>query len=255
MQIKRNNLKLKSLKLSKIINNEIPPKNTNMDLKFPLYKSLTSNLKKNTIYKHKKKVTINSTDFQEGTNYNINKSNNTNKHNNLFSLNNINTSLNFYKSLNENNSNIINSIGATCFSVPQTLNYYGQNNIKRKAANVILKMNKLFLKKNINHLSLPKNLNSNIFVKENKNNFNNKKNIINMKKNFLKKKDFFIDENKNMKRKISLYELEKKRQKDKYNKILLDKFAELEACEKKFNIVIENTLIKLNDEEKNLYKL
>ena len=46
----------------------------------------------------------------------------------------------------------------------------------------------------------------------------------------------------------------KKRKKEKYQKILMDKFAELEECEKKFNIVIEDTLIKLNDEEKNLHK-
>ena len=257
MQI-RNNTKLKSLKLSKIINNEIQPKYKNLKLNLPLYQSLTSNLQKNNRYKTKKNVTINSTDIQERTNYNIKNPNKFNKQSNILSLNDKNINSNLFKSLNSNNTNIANSIsnsiGAKCFSVPQTLNYYGRNNIKRKAANVVIRMNKILLKNNINHLSLPKNPNSNILWKENNNNANNKK-MINMKKNILRKKDFFIDENKSAKRKISLYELEKKRQKDKYNKILLDKSAELEACEKKFNIVIENTLMKLNNEEKNLYKL
>ncbi len=77
---------------------------------------------------------------------------------------------------------------------------------------------------------------------------------MNIRKNILGN-DFFIDLNKTKKKnKISLYELEKKRQKEKYHRILMDKFAELEECEKKFNIVIEDTLIKLNDEEKNLHK-
>ena len=257
MQI-RNNTKLKSLKLSKIINNEIQPKYKNLKLNLPLYQSLTSNLKKNNRYKTKKNVTINSTDIQERTNYNIKNPNKFNKQSNILSLNDKNINSNLFKSLNSNNTNIANSIsnsiGAKCFSVPQTLNYYGRNNIKRKAANVVIRMNKILLKNNINHLSLPKNPNSNILWKENNNNANNKK-MINMKKIILRKKDFFIDENKSEKKKISLYELEKKRQKDKYNKILLDKFAELEACEKKFNIVIENTLMKLKKKEKNLYKL
>lgn len=51
---------------------------------------------------------------------------------------------------------------------------------------------------------------------------------------------------------MSLYELEKKREKERYNEMLREKFLELETCEKKFDIVIKETLKKLN-EEKNLY--
>ena len=57
---------------------------------------------------------------------------------------------------------------------------------------------------------------------------------------------------KKTKKKMTLYELEKKREKERYNEMLREKFLELETCEKKFNIVIEETLKKLN-EEKNHY--
>ena len=252
MNIRRNKFKLKSLKLSKIAINDIQPKKPN--LKTSLYKSLS---KPKYIKTYKKDFTINSTEIQDKTNptkkdnqININNITNYNKNNKLFYLNNKNKRINLYKSFNTNNSN---NITLKCFSVPQTLNYYGQNYIKRNVENVVMKMNKLLLRNKMNELSLPKNPNSNIFIKENKKFFKNKK-TMNIRKNILGN-DFFIDLNKTKKKnKISLYELEKKRQKEKYQKILMDKFAELEECEKKFNIVIEDTLIKLNDEEKNLHK-
>jgi hypothetical protein len=143
--------------------------------------------------------------------------------------------------------------GMKCFSVPQTLNYYGKNNIKVKATNEALKMSRLLMRNNINNLALPKRplINS----QRNYNNYKlyskrliNNNNIFNLKKN-----NFFLKElSKKTKKKMTLYELEKKREKERYNEMLQEKFLELETCEKKFDIVIEETLKKLN-EEKNLY--
>ncbi len=256
MKIKRN-IKLKTFKLNKIIDNTIETKSKNSNF-------LLKSLKTNIFNSQNEKIFKN--------NYDINSTENTYNSKNKIKLNNIsNNNIKNFLSLNKKmriNFPLDNNISNKCFSVPQTLNYYGRNNIKINAANAVKKMNKFFLKKNINYLSLPKNPFININVKQNKNIFNsfNKsdKRIINMKKNnFLlnDKKNKYIDyylndlnEKKTKRKKISLYEKEKKREKDKYNKMLKEKFKELEACEKKFDIVIDNTLLKLNNEEKNLYK-
>ena len=256
MKIKRN-IKLKSFKLNKIIYNSIEAKSKKSNF-------WLNNLTTNIFNSQNEKIFKN--------NYDINSTENTYNSKNKIKLNNIsNNNIKNFLSLNKEmkiNFPLDNNIGNKCFSVPQTLNYYGRNNIKINAANAVKKMNKLLLKKNINYLSLPKNPFINITVKQNKNIFNsfNKsdKKIINMKKNnFLlnDKKNKYIDyylndldEIKIKRKKISLYEKEKKREKDKYNKMLKEKFKELEACEKKFDIVIDNTLLKLNNEEKNLYK-
>ena len=256
MKIKRN-IKLKTFKLNKIIDNTIETKSKNPNF-------LLKSLKTNIFNSQNEKIFKN--------NYDINSTENTYNSKNKIKLNNIsNNNIKNFLSLNKKmkmNFPLDNNISNKCFSVPQTLNYYGRNNIKINAANAVKKMNKFFLKKNINYLSLPKNPFININVKQNKNIFNsfNKsdKRIINMKKNnFLlnDKKNKYIDyylndlnEKKTKRKKISLYEKEKKREKDKYNKMLKEKFKELEACEKKFDIVIDNTLLKLNNEEKNLYK-
>lgn len=143
--------------------------------------------------------------------------------------------------------------GMKCFSVPQTLNYYGKNNIKVKATKEALKMNRILMKNNINNLALPKrplinsqrNYNN---YKLNSNRYINNNIIFNLKKN-----NFCLKElSKKTKKKMTLYELEKKREKERYNEMLREKFLELETCEKKFDVVIEETLKKLN-EEKNLY--
>ena len=128
-------------------------------------------------------------------------------------------------------------------------------------------MNNILLKKNINNLSLPKKSSFNIRIK-NKDKITkpvNDKKHINIKKLnlYLKNKNyknfFFINLNKNntisnKKNRHILYEKEKKKERNKYNQMLLEKFMELEACEKKFDYVIEDTLQKLNKEELNLYK-
>jgi hypothetical protein len=141
--------------------------------------------------------------------------------------------------------------GMKCFSVPQTLNYYGKNNIKVKATNEALKMSRLLMRNNINNLALPKRplINS----QRNYNNYKLNRLISNNIIFNLKKNNFCLNElSKKAKKKMTLYELEKKREKERYNEMLREKFLELETCEKKFDIVIEETLKKLN-EEKNLY--
>ena len=143
--------------------------------------------------------------------------------------------------------------GMKCFSVPQTLNYYGKSNIKVKATKEALKMNRILMKNNINNLALPKR--SLINSQRNYNNYKlNLNRLINNNIIFnLKKNNFCLNElSKKAKKKMTLYELEKKREKERYNEMLREKFLELETCEKKFDIVIEETLKKLN-EEKNLY--
>ena len=262
----RNSLKLKALKLNKIIDNENKLKNNN--LKNSLYNSFPTNIytsKNENIFK--KEYDTNIVEIKE----NMNNNKIPYKYNNYIVYKNNNNSglLNLKKINNSNETFDNNHMGTKCFSVPQTLNYYGRYNIKRKAANAVMKLNKLLLKNNINHLSLPKNSSINISVKKNKNNKNKYKSnymlkergVVNLKKmnvlfNENKYNQFFIDDlNNNKKKKISLFEKEKQRIKQRYNKILMDKFVELEACEKKFNVVIEDTLLKLNNEEKNLYNL
>jgi len=162
----------------------------------------------------------------------------------------------YYLSKNKNNKiKFLKSFdnGMKCFSVPQTLNYYGKNNIKVKATKEALKMNRILMKNNINNLALPKRplINSQRnykYYKANSNGLINNNIIFNLKKN-----NFCLNElSKMRKKKMSLYELEKKREKERYNEMLQEKFLELETCEKKFDIVIEETLKKLN-EEKDIY--
>ena len=252
----RNNIKLKSFKLNKIINDEMEIKNNK---KIPLYKSLNSNLY-NSQNKNIFKINdeINSTENPESKKIKLKIGKNDFNKNNPYIINNNVKSLLLWNK--KNKINLKKAFNNTnCFSVPQTLNYYGRFNIKSKATNVVNKMNKFLMKENINHLSFPKHPNNN-FINNFSNNFNEKR-IFNMKKmNFAfknnKYQDFIdLDSNRKERKKLSLFEKEKVRQRQRYQKILKEKFVELEACEKKFNIVIENTLLKLNEEEKNLYKL
>ena len=264
----RKNIKLKSFKLSKIFDDIKELKNKNN----PLFQSITTNISNSNNYISQNKNILNknyeanSTEIHENnkTNKSYHKNrqyifnNNNNKNKDLFCINKDNR-LYLYKTFD-------NNIGSKCFSVPQTLNYYGKDNIKVNAAKAVMKMNNILLKKNINNLSLPKKPSFNISIK-NKDKItkpvNDKKHINIKKLNFyLKNKNFknffFINLNKNnnsnKKSKHILYEKEKKKERNKYNQMLLEKFMELEACEKKFDHVIEDTLQKLNKEELNLYK-
>ena len=110
----------------------------------------------------------------------------------------------------------------------------------------------------INNLSLKNSIN-NIFMSHksyfNKNKTNEKdKNIFNQKnKNFglLPK----LKGTKEKKFSLSLFEREKKKQRNIYKEKLREKLFELEACEKKFDVEINNTLSKLNEEEKKFNKI
>jgi hypothetical protein len=224
----RNNTKLKDFKLTKILN-EINEAN-----KIDNYSSFNKMyLKTNPLLK--KNGLIN----EKIINKSINKS-----ENKYYLSKNKKNKIEFLKSFDN---------GMKCFSVPQTLNYYGKNNIKAKATKEALKMNRILMKNNINNLALPKR--SLINSQRNYNNYKlNSNRLINNNIIFnLKKNNFCLNElSKKAKKKMTLYELEKKREKERYNEMLREKFLELETCEKKFDIVIEETLKKLN-EEKNLY--
>lgn len=224
----RNNTKLKDFKLTKILN-EINEAN-----KIDNYSSFNKMyLKTNPLLK--KNGFIN----EKIINKSINKS-----ENKYYLSKNKKNKIEFLKSFDN---------GMKCFSVPQTLNYYGKNNIKVKATKEALKMNRILMKNNINNLALPKR--SLINSQRNYNNYKlNLNRLINNNIIFnLKKNNFCLNElSKKAKKKMTLYELEKKREKERYNEMLREKFLELETCEKKFDIVIEDTLKKLN-EEKNLY--
>lgn len=97
----------------------------------------------------------------------------------------------YYLSKNKNNKiEFLKSYdnGMKCFSVPQTLNYYGKNNIKVKATKEALKMNRILIKNNINNLALPKRLlinsqRNNKYYKVNSIGLINNNNIFNLKKN------------------------------------------------------------------------
>ena len=224
----RNNTKLKDFKLTKILN-EINEAN-----KIDNYSSFNKMyLKTNPLLK--KNGLIN----EKIINKSINKS-----ENKYYLSKNKKNKIEFLKSFDN---------GMKCFLVPQTLNYYGKNNIKVKATKEALKMNRILMKNNINNLALPKR--SLINSQRNYNNYKlNLNRLINNNIIFnLKKNNFCLNElSKKAKKKMTLYELEKKREKERYNEMLREKFLELETCEKKFDIVIEDTLKKLN-EEKNLY--
>ena len=223
-----NNTKLKDFKLTKILD-EI-----NEDNKIDNYRSFNKTyLKTNPILKNNGFIN------DKKVNKNVNKS-----ENKYYLYKNKKNKIEFLKSFDN---------GLKCFSVPQTLNYYGKNNIKAKATKEALKMNRILMKNNINNLALPKwslfnsqrNYNN---YKLNSNRLINNNIIFNLKKNNFCLKGL----SKKTKKKMTLYELEKKREKERYNEMLKEKFLELENCEKKFDIVIEETLKKLN-EEKNLY--
>ena len=222
----RNNTKLKDFKLTKILN-EINEAN-----KIDNYSSFNKMyLKTNPLLK--KNGFIN----EKIINKSINKS-----ENKYYLSKNKKNKIEFLKSFDN---------GMKCFSVPQTLNYYGKNNIKVKATKEALKMNRILMKNNINNLALPKR--SLINSQRNYNNYKLNRLISNNIIFNLKKNNFCLNElSKKAKKKMTLYELEKKREKERYNEMLREKFLELETCEKKFDIVIEETLKKLN-EEKNLY--
>ena len=223
-----NNTKLKDFKLTKILD-EI-----NEDNKIDNYRSFNKTyLKTNPILKNNGFIN------EKKVNKNVNKS-----ENKYYLYKNKKNKIEFLKSFDN---------GLKCFSVPQTLNYYGKNNIKVKATKEALKMNRILMKNNINNLALPKR--SLINSQRNYNNYKlNSNRLINNNIIFnLKKNNFCLNElSKKAKKKMTLYELEKKREKERYNEMLREKFLELETCEKKFDIVIEETLKKLN-EEKNLY--
>ena len=224
----RNNTKLKDFKLTKILN-EINDANKidNYSSFNKMYLKTNPLLKKNGFMNEKI------------INKSINKS-----ENKYYLSKNKKNKIEFLKSFDN---------GMKCFSVPQTLNYYGKNNIKVKATKEALKMNRILMKNNINNLALPKR--SLINSQRNYNNYKlNLNRLINNNIIFnLKKNNFCLNElSKKAKKKMTLYELEKKREKERYNEMLREKFLELETCEKKFDIVIEETLKKLN-EEKNLY--
>lgn len=224
----RNNTKLKDFKLTKILN-EINDANKidNYSSFNKMYLKTNPLLKKNGFMNEKI------------INKSINKS-----ENKYYLSKNKKNKIEFLKSFDN---------GMKCFSVPQTLNYYGKNNIKVKATKEALKMNRILMKNNINNLALPKR--SLINSQRNYNNYKlNLNRLINNNIIFnLKKNNFCLNElSKKAKKKMTLYELEKKREKERYNEMLKEKFLELETCEKKFDIVIEETLKKLN-EEKNLY--
>lgn len=224
----RNNTKLKDFKLTKILD-EINEAN-----KIDYYRSFNKMyLKTNPILKNNGFIN------EKIINKSVNKS-----ENKYYLSKNKKNKIEFLKSFDN---------GMKCFSVPQTLNYYGKNNIKVKATKEALKMNRILMKNNINNLALPKRplINSqrnNNNYKLNSNRYINNNIIFNLKKN-----NFCLKElSKKTKKKMTLYELEKKREKERYNEMLREKFLELETCEKKFDVVIEETLKKLN-EEKNLY--
>ena len=111
-------------------------------------------------------------------------------------------------------------------------------------------MNTLSLKDSINSIFSP-HKSYETFKSLNERN----KNIFN-KKNYLNKNYYvFLPKLKGTKEKkfsLSLFEKEKKKQRDKYKEKLRVKLFELEKCEKKFDVGIYNTLNKLNEEERKL---
>ncbi len=264
-------VKLKSFKLQKILDDSKDNKTKNKNNS--LYQKITTNnvCSKTKIYNYQKKNVFEPSFTKIHDNYLNNKSysnKNRNRNRNRMYINNENYNKNNLFLLNKKNKidsykSFDNNISTKCFPVPQTLNYYGQNNIKMKAAKAVMKMNNLLLKNNINNLSLPKNQISKNSNYDKLNTFSpiNDKKIFNMKRTncYLKDKNyknlFLIKSNSNSKgKKLSLLERERRKKRHKYNKILMEKFSELEECEKKFDIVIENTLQKLNNDELYLYQ-
>ena len=125
--------------------------------------------------------------------------------------------------------------------------YKNDTSSKKILTKLNIKMNTSSLKHSINSIFSPhksyetfKSLND-----SNKNIFN--------KKNYLNKNYYvFLPKLKGTKEKkfsLSLFEKEKKKQRDKYKEKLRVKLFELEKCEKKFDVEIYNTLNKLNEEE------
>ena len=117
-----------------------------------------------------------------------------------------------------------------------------------------LKMGNLILKNNIKNYSIPKKDYKTIINISNSNKSKKKylynKNYINNKYRFLPK----LKGSKEKKYSMSLFEKERKDQRDRYNEKLREKLLELEECEKKFDVEIFNTLSKLNEEEHKLYE-
>ena len=130
---------------------------------------------------------------------------------------------------------------------------YKNDKNSKKSLKINLKLNAFSIRNSINNIFMPRE--SYIYfrnkaIEKNKNIFNRKK-YINKNYEFLP----ILKGTKEKKYSLSLFEKEKKKQRDKYEQKLREKLYELEACEKKFDVEIYNTLYKLNEEEKKLSKL
>ena len=166
----------------------------------------------------------------------------------LPSLNKSNMSHSLYQNFCLKNGDIIK-----CIAIPKTLNYYGLNNIKISTTKEIIKMNNNLLRNSLVNLTKsnkPSWTNNSSFKIKKINRGSEKK-----KSNNAFKKIFNSEDTRNKKKKLSLYERELVKKKLKYNQMMKSKFIELEKCEKKFDVVITDTLQKLDEAEKNLYNI
>ena len=127
------------------------------------------------------------------------------------------------------------------------MNFRRKKKLKKILTKLNIKMNTLSLKHSINNIFSPhKSYETFKSLNERKKNIFNKKNYLN--KNYY----VFLPKLKGTKEKkfsLSLFEKEKKKQRNIYKEKLRVKLFELEKCEKKFDVEIYNTLNKLNEEE------
>ena len=119
----------------------------------------------------------------------------------------------------------------------------GYNNyLKLKLNRAYINMNRLLMEENIKRLSLPKFRKTKVqkFMKKEKSNFSNDKKIFEVE--FEDDADKKLTIEKKHKARISLFEKEKIKSREKFIFSLKKNFKELDSCEKKFDTVINKTL-------------
>lgn len=275
-------IKLKVLKVGTIYSTSQPKKAKNfISLKKHVKSSKTAYKFKNYIsnptveYKQSPNINVlstNSNHFTLSNDFKLNKTEQTvnskkksNCKNNLTRNNNYNISREFLPTIHtlskKNNRNFFHeNLGLKTFSKEKDyLNLEGYSNyLKINAYREMRKANKIRLEALLKRLSIPKY--QKIKWEERKFNIHKKKqeNKINFEEIFEDNEfgEYYentekSNEKKNItKSKKTLFEKEKEKAKDKFHKLIKEKYKELNTCEKKYDIVISDTLHNFEESEK-----
>ena len=280
----RPNTKLKVLKVSTIYSTSQPKKAKNFFNKKKRVKFSKSTYKfKNLIhtaandFKHSPNINAQSTanNFTLSNDFKLNKreqivnskkklnsKNNLMRNNNYYTNREILPTIQTISKKNNRNPLYENLSFKTINKEKDALNLEGYSNyLKKNALFAMRKANKMRMEALLKRLSMPKH--QRIKWEERKFNIHKKKrNDKNNLEEMFEDNEYgeFYENNEkssekkkndnNNKNKKSLFEREKEKLKDKFHQLIKEKYKELSTCEKKYDIVISNTLHSFEESEK-----